>query len=256
MLIAQLDLIKIGKSDIDGKLIETVDARGLHEFLEVGKDFSTWMKDRIEKYEFQENIDFTTFPKNGEPVDKGFATKIEYHLTVDMAKEVAMVERNEKGRQARQWFIKREKKLQGIEHKNVPVKQFKLPQTMLEALQELVKALKVNKQLENQLQEAQPKIEFYEQVGDTKGVYTVGTTAKILGFGRNIFFKILRRDSIFFKYEPYQRYIDCGYFVVKTVVVNEYIQDQTFVTSKGFMWLQKKYKTHINKDTNNVFQIR
>jgi anti-repressor protein len=82
---------------IDGKTVQTCDARDLHEFLEIGKDFSTWIKDRIESFGFVENKDFVIIPKMGEyrkPL-------IEYHLSLDMAKELSMVERNEKGEKAR-----------------------------------------------------------------------------------------------------------------------------------------------------------
>lgn len=86
---------------------QTVNARDLHEFLEVGKDFTTWIKDRILQYDFQENQDFIVFPEIGEN-PKGGRPKDEYHITIDMAKELSMVERNEKGKQARQYFIKME----------------------------------------------------------------------------------------------------------------------------------------------------
>lgn len=87
--------------------IETVNARELHGFLEVGRDFSTWIKDRIEQYGFLENVDYAvskSIPQNG-------GTAIEYHISLDMAKELSMVERNEKGRIARKYFIECEKKL-------------------------------------------------------------------------------------------------------------------------------------------------
>lgn len=93
----------------DGK--QTVNARDLHEFLEVGKDFTTWIKDRINSYNFEENQDFTLLPEIGEQTrntGRGGHNKTEYHITIDMAKELSMVERNEKGKQARQYFIKME----------------------------------------------------------------------------------------------------------------------------------------------------
>ena len=76
---------------INGNAVETVSARELHEFLESKQDFSTWIKNRIEKYEFVENQDFVTFSENSE---KG-RPRLEYALTLDMAKELSMVERNE-----------------------------------------------------------------------------------------------------------------------------------------------------------------
>lgn len=105
-------LIAIGNSDINGNIVQTVNARDLHVFLEVGKDFSTWMNGRIQQYGFVENQDFTTAPQNGGAVYKGGGhNRKEYHLSLDMAKELAMVERNDKGKQARRYFIECEKAL-------------------------------------------------------------------------------------------------------------------------------------------------
>ena len=93
------ELIKLQPQTINGNAVETVSARELHTFLEVGRDFSTWIKDRISKYEFVENADYL-LPKTGELENKGLQGKIEYFVTLDMAKQLAMVERNEKGKHA------------------------------------------------------------------------------------------------------------------------------------------------------------
>ena len=83
-------------------------ARELHQFLEVGRDFSTWIKGRIEEYEFIEHQDFEVFTQFGENSIGGRPAK-EYALTLDMAKELSMVEKTEKGKQARRYFIEMEK---------------------------------------------------------------------------------------------------------------------------------------------------
>ena len=105
------ELIKLQPQTINGNAVETVSARELHTFLEVGRDFSTWIKDRISKYEFVENTDYIMLPKTGELENKGLQGKIEYFVTLDMAKQLAMVENNEKGMQVRKYFIECEKKL-------------------------------------------------------------------------------------------------------------------------------------------------
>lgn len=99
------ELIKI--SDNNGK--KAVSARDLHEFLESKKDFSDWIKHRISKYGLVENIDFIPFPQIGEA--NSVTLRKEYALTIDAAKELSMVEGNSKGKQARQYFIECEKKL-------------------------------------------------------------------------------------------------------------------------------------------------
>ncbi|AGF76196.1 antA/AntB antirepressor family protein [Bartonella vinsonii] len=102
-------LITISEKIIDHETIKTVNARELHTFLEVGRDFTTWIKNRIKTYKFVCAKDYIlTFPKTGERQN---VSMTEYHLTLDMAKELSMVERNEKGRQARRYFIECEKKL-------------------------------------------------------------------------------------------------------------------------------------------------
>jgi phage anti-repressor protein len=96
-----------GTGNIGGDLIQTVNARDLHVFLEVGKDFSTWIKDRVAAFGFVENQDFVLdSPISGNQVSHGGDRRsIQYHLTLDTAKELSMVERNAKGKQARQYFI-------------------------------------------------------------------------------------------------------------------------------------------------------
>lgn len=99
-----------------------MDARQLHQWLEVGKDFSTWMKDRIQQYGFIEEVDFVVqerSPELGSQVYHGGARtpRKDYIITLDMAKELAMVERNSKGKEARLYFIACEKKAQQIQPK-------------------------------------------------------------------------------------------------------------------------------------------
>lgn len=100
------ELIKI--TEKDGK--KAVNARELHAFLGVGKDFSSWIKDRIAKYEFIDGLDFEVFTNSGENSNGG-RPSIDYALSIDMAKELSMVENNEKGRLARKYFIECEKQL-------------------------------------------------------------------------------------------------------------------------------------------------
>lgn len=110
-------IVKITENE---KLGSSCSARELHKFLEVGRDFTNWIKGRINKYGFEENADFIVTwndAKTGDVVEfngnvnsmvkQGFRT--EYTLTLDMAKELSMVENNKKGREARKYFIECEK---------------------------------------------------------------------------------------------------------------------------------------------------
>lgn len=102
-------LIPVFKGSLNNEPTLLCNARDLHTFLDVGKDFSTWIKGRVTEYGFVENQDYIAIPqKRGIGHGRG---KIDYHLTLDTAKELAMVERNEKGRQIRRYFIECEKQL-------------------------------------------------------------------------------------------------------------------------------------------------
>ena len=99
------ELIKITTNESGNQVVS---ARELHKFLESKQEFANWIKNRIDKYGFVENQDFEVFdnfinnPNGGRPLK-------EYALTLDMAKELAMVEGNEKGKQARRYFIECER---------------------------------------------------------------------------------------------------------------------------------------------------
>ena len=139
-------LIPVFAGNINNQSVQLVDARLLHSFLEVARDFSTWIKDRIEEYGFIENIDFL-LPKFGEQKGRGGYNKIDYHLTLDMAKELSMVERNDKGREARRYFIDCEQQL----HAANPVEK---PEALtLEAIERLIEQkLNANSTLPTPLQ--------------------------------------------------------------------------------------------------------
>jgi len=92
-----------------GKLL--VDARALHQRLQSKTDFSEWIKRRIEDYGFEAETDFSL--NLGKTSKKGGRPKIDYLLTLDTAKELAMLERNEIGRMIRRYFIQKEKESRG-----------------------------------------------------------------------------------------------------------------------------------------------
>ena len=99
-------LITISKTKI-GTEINSVNARELHNFLESKQDYTTWIKNRIKKYGFTENEDYILIFSKKEGNN---ATLKDYYITLDMAKELAMVENNQKGKEARRYFLDIEKK--------------------------------------------------------------------------------------------------------------------------------------------------
>ena len=96
------------ETKVGDEFVQTVNARELHVFLGNGDMFANRIKNRIEKYGFVENQDFIKLHKKME-LSKTGQMGIDYYITLDMAKELAMVERNDKGREARQYFIECEK---------------------------------------------------------------------------------------------------------------------------------------------------
>ncbi|MCE9957148.1 antA/AntB antirepressor family protein [Aeromonas rivipollensis] len=108
-------LLPIHQHEVGGKRIQVVHARELHAFLKVGRDFSTWVQERIREYRFIEELDYTVVETLSSPISgstKARPQRVkEYHLALNMAKELAMVERNDEGRQARHYFIDCERRL-------------------------------------------------------------------------------------------------------------------------------------------------
>ena len=160
-LVKIYNTVKIGNEEVN-----SVNARDLHKALESGKDFSNWIKHRITKLNLTEGIDYVVLKVEnvlaqiGEQPIKGVSggghNKIDYYVSIDVAKHIAMMEATEKGREVRNYFIECEKQLRQIQP------QFKLPQTYKEALIELVNQIEINEQLQIDNQEKQKVIEYQE----------------------------------------------------------------------------------------------
>lgn len=95
----------IAFGEIGESRVQTADARDLHAFLQVGTSFRDWIARRIQEYGFIEGTDFCSFLSESQ----GGRPSKEYAITLDMAKELSMVERNEQGKRARQYFIECER---------------------------------------------------------------------------------------------------------------------------------------------------
>lgn len=103
-----LKLIKVRTNEEGQKLVS---GRELHEVLEIGRDFTTWIKKMIE-YGFEENADYVLLTQTGEQKGRGGHNKVDYILTLEMAKHIAMVQRTEIGMRVRNYFIECEKNTQ------------------------------------------------------------------------------------------------------------------------------------------------
>ncbi|ARB76457.1 antA/AntB antirepressor family protein [Pasteurella multocida] len=115
------NLIPVFNGTIQNTQIQLCNARELHAFVESKREYATWIKDRITDYGFIENEDYiiVTERTNGRP-------RKEYHITLDMGKELGMVERNEKGRQIRKHFIEIEKRAKQPQQLTLPEPDYNL----------------------------------------------------------------------------------------------------------------------------------
>ena len=187
---------------------QAVDARELHEFLGIDTRFNDWIRDRIEKYDFARDVDFISFTKNSVKGQGGRPTT-EYILTLDTAKEIAMVQNNERGSQARKYFIAIEKKYK---------QSFILPANFKEALLQLIQAEEYKEALQLELTS---KNQFINQIAISENSLLVREVAKIasksnINIGEKGLWGKLREWGLIFKKstEPMQRYINNGYFEV------------------------------------------
>ena len=235
-------LIPLHSQTIDGNAVETVNARELHAFLEVRSKFADWIKNRISEYDFTVNQDFTTVSKNLEnggrsivrfhkKMEANNATLIEYHITLDMAKELSMVERNEQGKQARKYFIECEKRLQATAPR--------LPTTYLEALEALLASEKEKLTLEQQASINAPKVAHYDRVVARTNLVNathVASKLKLSAVKLNrhlcelgVYNQAVKRGKVFNTW-----FIDKGYGQMKQTELG---YDQALFTHAGEMWV-------------------
>lgn len=206
-------------------------ARELHKFLQVETPFRKWI-DRMFEYGFEENQDFVRVDKNV----RGNQAK-EYALTLDCAKEISMLQRNDKGKEARKYFIEVEKL----------AKQQLAPTNPLDLLKLAVSEMEKK---DKQIAVLQPKAELMDKVLDAEEKIDIGQASKILElpFGRNTMFKKLREKGIFFKNrnEPKQEYIKRQYFVLKEKYIarnnhDGFVVVKVLVTQKGLEFLSNVF---------------
>lgn len=156
-----MELVKISQVKVGEQNVNAVNARDLHKALEVNTKFADWIARRLDDTMAELHIDYEVlsngiFPKIEKNTEGGGAgrSNIEYCLTIDLAKEIAMLERNDKGKQVRKYFIECEKQL---------AQTFKAPTNMVEALE---LALEQAKQIEAQKQTIAHQQEVIEYQGD------------------------------------------------------------------------------------------
>ncbi len=128
---AQNQFPAISDKAISGQIVKTVDGREVHRYLGAKRDYTTWMKDRIAKYGFVENVDYVVISHSPISGSGNRGAKDEYFLTIGMGKELGMVDRSAKGREIRKYFL-------SIEERSIPQPQ---PMTAAEIILQNAQAL-------------------------------------------------------------------------------------------------------------------
>lgn len=255
---------------------KAVNARDLHSFLQVGKDFSTWIKNRIDKYDFIEGKDFQTLyldyqgnllnirlPQNGDSKNKQ-VSKIEYALSISMAKELSMIENNERGKQARKYFIACEENKHELSRKDLAL-------MVLQAEEEKERlALEVQKKEEEKqaiIEETKPAVVFTECVKNastnilvrdlakliTQNGYTIGEYRLYDWLVENKYLIRHKRwsrskNKYLFDYTPTQRAAEMKLFFVTENAIMQggnptFIKHTCCVTGKGQVYFLNKFKS-------------
>lgn len=222
--------------EVNEKQQPVVSGRDLFDFLEVREAYTEWFN-RMTGYGFTEGVDFIGNLRES----TGGRPATDHALTLDMAKELAMLQRTEKGKRARQYFLQVEKDF------NSPEKIMARALKMADAELRTVKA---------QLAIAAPKAEFYDTVTASDDLLPMDRVAKLLnepGIGRNLLFRILRnRNVLRSNNEPYQEYVNRGYFELKETRGYYDRNDEyhptykTYATQKGLAWIHQLIKSAVS----------
>lgn len=237
------ELIKI--TEQNGK--RAVSARELHRFLEVTERFSNWFERQLQ-YGFIESVDY-----QGCEVFNTLAnqTLTDYALTIDTAKEISMLQRSEKGKQARRYFIECEKLAQN------PVSNLSkidLAQMVIESEREKER-LQIQNQLQSEeLQKQAPKVAYYEEVLQSQSTYNTNQIAKELGTSAITLNKKLRDLGVQYKqggtWLLYHKYQNKGYTKTQTYPFvdsngNTQTSMQTVWTEEGRLFIHKILKQEL-----------
>ena len=208
------ELICTNKND-QGEII--VSGRELHEFLDVGTQYTKWFE-RMSEYGFEENMDFilvsqkcpTNNPRNP------FTDRTDHHIKLDMAKEIAMIQRTEKGKQARQYFLQLEK-------------MWNSPEMVMKRALEYADRKVV--ELQERIALDKPKVLFAEAVEVSQSSILIGELSKLLkqngiDIGQNRLFEWLREKGYLIRKTgemfnlPSQKSMNQGLFEIKKRIVS------------------------------------
>lgn len=222
------DLIPIATRRIAEAAVQTIDSAELHAFLGVTTEHGKWISRRIESYGFQEGVDYvcsSSLSSKG----RGGHNRAVFWISLDMGKQLAMVERGEKGREAREYFIQCER-------------QAKAPSLLAPAISAEVDARLTR--IEQQVAAQGTKAGAFDRLTDQRGALSLTATAKVLGIAPHQFFAWLSTMAWTYRARDFgswlgrQDKIDAGYLIQRLHPIEhaagfERMHPQVLITARG-----------------------
>lgn len=232
---------EIIKVTLDDEHDPIVSGRQLHEALGVNSNYTTWF-DRMTEYGFVENQDYVLLSNFGNQTGRGGHNKVDHAIKLDMAKEIAMIQRTDRGKEVRQYFIQIEK-------------DFNSPEKIM--ARALLLADKKIQKLETQIETDKPKVLFADAVSASHSSILVGELAKLISqngykIGANRLFAWLRENGYLIKRKgsdwnmPTQRSMEMGLFEIKETNIQHpdghvTVTKTSKVTGKGQQYFINKF---------------
>lgn len=208
----------------------TVLGRDLHKALEVKTAYKDWFP-RMCEYGFTQNIDYTCCSNLSSENQHGGQNKVDHQLTIEMAKEICMIQRSEKGKQCRQYFIAVEEQFNNPQA--IMARALRVADEELKRLHITVSQLTVDNQI------MKPKAEYFDELVDRNLLTSFRETAKQFGVKEKAFIQFLMDKKYIYrdkkgKLMPYANKND-GLFELKECFDNKtkWSGTQTLVTPKG-----------------------
>lgn len=236
---------EIIKIETNENLEPIISGRELHEKLGVNSHYKDWIR-RMLDYGFTENTDYMVVAqKRASNEIKGFTEYTDHFLKLDMAKEICMLQRNEKGKQFRKYFIQVEKDFNSPE---------KIMARALNIANKTLATLNVKvEQLENKIEEDRPRVSFTETIEKSSDSILIREFSKILSnegihIGQNKLYQLLREWGYIIKNstEPTQKAVQQGLFKINERVIKsvkgDLLSRTTMLTGKGQLFLLDKIK--------------
>ncbi|MDK4206964.1 antA/AntB antirepressor family protein [Corynebacterium pseudodiphtheriticum] len=252
MTVATAELIPVHTNPDGGNVVM---GRDLHEFLEVTTRYNDWMGRLIKKYGFVAGQDFYSKMSKS----SGGRRQEDHIITLDMAKELSMVQNNDRGRQARQYFIECERRMKQLQPELTPEQL--MAKALLQAEQTMLEQTQAIEALNTRVEDMEPSYNLGEALLSTEDNIYVGDMAKMLKSrglfygGRTKLFAWLKDNDYIMKtgssgYAALQRWLDRGVLDVEEHVYEPFFGEPKLrytikVTPKGQEHFINKFKKEL-----------